>query len=394
MNKIEDNKKQDFIDKINFKFYSYFIKYQLAKYDENIIGQEVKANHNENFKLSSLEIDKIAREKKIAILEEEKKYKEKISKEISDKIVARMDITLNKEDLMFSKLVDLPEILFVLLDKLYLKSTTLSHLETIIGQQRWLERQFKETIKTPHFSKQLEGSNVKVDNIRTIIGLVGEMNLKLLIPSYIINYNIPKNDSFPLIGRKIYEHALSTANACYVLAQKQDKVNPFIAYTAGFFHEIGTVALFKLYLNIFDIVWKEELKDARDKFNQKRFLAISHLEPSQKHMRDVFFHNSSKYTKNIVKDFNFERLPIKDILIRFSNKNKLNEDNEEDFISPYVDILDKANSFSEIKELHDVRLVNDNHFSHFLQFKNLNKEEITLLRKRSLKSIPLFKTGE
>ena len=275
MKETERNKKQEFIDKINYKFYSYFIKYQLAKYDTDILGEEINANHNTEMKLSSLKIDQEARARKIAIMKEEKLYKESVSNEISEKIIKTMERTLKKDNLIFSKLVHLPEILFVIIDKLYMKSTSLSSLGTIIGQQKWLERQLKDTIKIPHFSEQLRGSKVKVGGTRTIIGLVGENNLKLLIPSYIINYNIPKNDSFPLIGRKIYEHALSTANACYVLAEKDEKLNPFVAYTAGFFHEIGTVALFKLYLNIFDLVWKAELKNARDKFDQKRFLVPS-----------------------------------------------------------------------------------------------------------------------
>ena len=94
-----------------------------------------------------------------------------------------------------------------------------------------------------------------------------------------------------------------------------------------------------------------------------------------------------------MKGFNFERLPIKEILLRFCNGNNLNENNEIDLISKYVNVITKANDFATIKELHEVRLINDKHLNHYLSFKNFKKDDLELLRTKSLKTIPLFKAG-
>ena len=63
-----NNTKNDFLQKIEWRFYSYLVKYQLAKYDDEIIGQEVSMNHNSAAYLSNLRVDRIAREKKKAAL--------------------------------------------------------------------------------------------------------------------------------------------------------------------------------------------------------------------------------------------------------------------------------------------------------------------------------------
>ncbi len=269
--------KEDYVNKIEWKFYSYFIKYQLAKYDEDIIGEEIKENHNETIKLSTLDIDKKARAKKEAAIKANMLYKKKVSEDISQKIILKMDYTLRSKDFLIKSNLIIPELLFVILDKLYIKSTTLSNLESLFTNVRWMEKMMLETIRDPFFSNQLKGSKVKIDQIRTVIGLLGDHNLKLLVPKFIISQYIPKDTSFPLIGRKIFEHSLMTANSSYHLINNNEKskLNPFIAYTSGILHELGTISLFKVYLKVFDEVWKEELKEARDNLDQKRFNAIS-----------------------------------------------------------------------------------------------------------------------
>ena len=396
MTEVKNISKKDYIKKVEWKFYSYFIKYQLAKYDEDIIGEEIKENHNETIRLSTLDIDKQARERKEAIIKADADYKKSVSEEMAKKVIDRMEKTLKSEEFLRKSNLVLPEILFVILDKLYMKSTTLSHLESLFGNCRWLEKMILETIKEPFFANQLHGTRAKIDQLRTVIGLLGENNLKLLVPKYILSHFIPKDTAFPLIGRKIYEHSLMTANGSYHLINNdaKSKLNPFIAYTAGMLHELGTISLFKIYLKVFDDVWKEELQEARDKLDQKRFNAISKIEPSQKHMRTVFFENSRRYTKQIVETFNFERLPIQQVLLRFCDEQRLNEDGEEDLVTQYVDILTKSNRFAEGKELSSVNLINTKHFKQYLSFNKLNRDNVEHIAKHNLKSIPLFKTGD
>lgn len=383
------NVKKDFLTQIEWRFYSYLVQYQLAKYDEDIIGKEVSNNHNSTPPLSTLRIDRVAKQKRAAVRKAEADYKQKISDELNEKVSLIMEDTINNNNLTEKKYFDFPPTLFALLDRLYLKSTSIAQLELYINDVYWLHRKLMDTIRLPYFSKQLGGSRAKIENLRSVLGIMGENNLKYFIPKYIIEHNIPKDSSFPLIGRKLFEHSLMTGTACFHLASLSDnkKINPNIAYTAGIFHEIGAVILFKLYLDTFEKVWQSELRQSREDINQKRYNTISKIEPCRKHLRKMFFKHSRRFTKSIVRDFTLERTPIKEILTRFCDKNPLNVDGEHDIISEYVDILEKGNIYAEAQELFDVKLIEKKHKIQLVHSKNITKKELKTLFSKNLKSL-------
>jgi hypothetical protein len=384
------NVKNDFMSKIEWRFYSYLVQYQLAKYDDDILGKEVSINHNSAPYLSTLRIDRIAREKKEVILREEANYKQKISDEINSKVFEKMENIVNNENLINNKYFQIPPILFTLIDKLYLKSTSISQLETYINNVQWLNRNLIDTIRIPYFAKQLQGSKAKIDTLRTTLGIMGENNLKYFIPKYIIEHNIPRDSSFPLIGRKIYEHSLMTGTACYHLATlNENKLNPHIAFTAGIFHEVGAIILFKMYTDIFEDVWREELHQSRDNLEQKRFNTISRIEPCRKRLRKIFYDHSRTFTKNIVRDFSFEKLPIKEILTRFCDRQPLNSEGLRDSVSEYVDILEKGNIYAESEELLQVKLITQKNKDQIVLSKNITKEELLLLSSQNLKNLTI-----
>lgn len=383
-----NNTKNDFLQKIEWRFYSYLVKYQLAKYDDEIIGQEVSMNHNSAAYLSNLRVDRIAREKKKVLLKAEIEYTQSISNELNQKVSERMESIISNESLIQKKYIDFPSIIFGLIEKLYMKSTSLSQLEFYVNDISWLNRQLIDTLKHPYFSKQLQkSSRVKIDSLRSTLGILGEDNLKYFIPKYIVEHNIPKDSSFPLIGRKLFEHSLMTGTACYLLADhSESKINPYIAYTSGLFHELGAIILFKMYLDTFEQIWQEELKLARENIQQKRFNTISKIEPCRKHLRKMFFEYSRKFTGIVAKEFYSDRLPIGKILQRFCDRNTLNKNGERDIISDYVDILEKANIYSEAQELLEVKLINENNKIQLVSSKNITKEELKLLSSYNLKS--------
>lgn len=392
---MSSTEEKEFYQKIEWKFYSYFVQYQLAKYDDDIIGQEVDLNHNAATFLSDLKIDKQARERKEALIKATARYKLSVSNEISQKVADRVEELVQNEHLIEHKILDFPEILLVLLDKLYLPSSSYRDFEKLIDNSSWMSRMVLDTIKKPFFANQLIGKIGDTKTLRTAIGLVGQNNLCTLVPTYIFQHNIPKDSSFPLIGRKIYEHSIMTATASYHLAANfYPKLNPSIAYTMAMFHEIGTIMLFKLYLEVFDEIWKEELQEARDNVDQKRFNAISKIEPSQQHMRKMFYENCRSFSKNIIQDLKFDRLPVQKALLRFCDKTVLNEDGEKDFISDYVEVLEKANLYAEAQELVNVKLINKKHRDYLAKTINISDKELELLKTKNLKSYPLFKMGE
>lgn len=383
----EENNKEEFLKKIEWRFYSYLVKYQLAKYDDDIVGKEISSSYNSSAYLSNLRIDRVARERKKALLEAEIRYTQSVSDDLNSIVQNRIEKIINDKDIIKKRYFDFPPILLSLLEKLYLKSTSISQLEFYINDVNWLSRFLTDTLKHPYFSKQLQRSKAKIDNLRSTLGILGEDNLKYFIPKYIIEHNIPKNDSFPLIGRKLFEHSLMTGNACFHLSKNsKSKTNPYIAYTTGVLHEIGAIILFRIYLDTFENVWNEELKKSREELNQKRFNTISKIEPCKKHLRKMFFEYSRKFTGIFFENLSFERLLIEEVIKRFCNKTVFNNEGQRDIISEYVEILEKANTYSESEELLEVKLINIKNKKQLVLSKNITKEELLLLSSKNLKN--------
>lgn len=380
-------KKIEIIEKIQYKFYSYLVKYQLAKYNEEQLGKEINQAEIVNSRRSMLAIDLAAREEKIKKQQNDLMYKTSISNDFNEKIRNKIIEVLKNEHLYDAKFLNLHELLFVVLDKLHLTATTISNLEMIIKNIMYIEKKICD----------LNNKKDMKDKLRNTLGMLGIDNLRILIPYFIAENTVSKDDSFPLMKNKIVEHMLLTANSCYHLVKfneekyKDLKISETESYINGLFHEIGTSAVFKIYLQVFDQIWKEELKKARESVDQRRFDTISKLEPSHIDLRDILFEYHNKYTSNIVSDFDFQRLQTHRIIDHFCLDKNFEEDSLlEKRNSIYLEILRKANAYAEVKELLDLNLIKQEHFDYYCNYFGLTKEEITYLLKNVNKNIIKF----
>lgn len=377
-------KKEDILNKIKYKFYSYLVKYQLAKYNEDQIGKEINQNEVVTSRRSMLAIDLAARQEKIKKQEEELNYKNNLSEEFNIKIKEKLNDVLKDAHLFDAKFLNLHELLFVLLDKLYLPATTISNLEMIIKNITFIEKKICD----------LNNKKDIKDKLRNTLGLLGIDYLKILIPYLIAENTVTRDESFPLMKNKIIEHMLLTANTSYHLVNYNKekyndlKISNTEAYINGLFHEIGTSAVFKIYLQVFDQIWKSELKKSRESLDQKRFDTISKLEPLHIDLRDVLFEYHNQYTLNIVSDFEFQRLQTGRVIQHFCSMTNFEDDSIiEKRNNIYLEILKKSNAYAEAKELLDLNLIKKEHFDFYCKENGIEESEINYLLKHSNKNL-------
>lgn len=377
-------KTEDIQNKIKYKFYSYLVKYQLAKYNQNEVGKEINQNEVTTTRRSMLAIDMAARQEKIKKQEEEQIYKNSIGEDFNNKIKLKLNDILKNSHLFDAKFLNLHELLFVLLDKLHLPATTISNLEMIIKNITFIEKKICD----------LNNKKDIKDKLRNTLGILGLDYLKILIPYIIAENTVTRDESFPLMKNKVIEHMLLTANTNYHLVNyhketfKELKLNNTEAYINGLFHEIGTSAVFKIYLQVFDQIWKEELKKARESLDQKKFDIISKLEPSHIDLRDVLFEYHNQYTLNIVSDFDFQRLQTGRVIEHFCSGTNFEEDSVfEKRNNVYLDILKKSNAYAEAKELLDLNLIKQEHFNYYCLSYGMKEDEINYLLKNVNKNL-------
>ncbi len=377
-------KKEEILNKIKYKFYSYLVKYQLAKYNEEQVGKEINQAEILNSRQSMLAIDLAAREEKIKKQQEDLNYKNSISNDFNEKIKLKLKEVLKNQHLYDSKFLNLHELLFVLLDKLHQPATTISNLELIIKNIMYIEKKICD----------LNNKKDIKNKLRNTLGMLGIDYLKILIPYFIAENTVSRDEAFPLMKNKIIDHMLLTANSSYQLVKynydkyKELKISETEAYTTALFHEIGTSAVFKIYMQVFDQIWKEELKKARESVDQKKFDTISKLEPSHIDLRDILFEYHNQYTLNIVADFDLQRLQSSRVIEHFcANTSFENDTLLEKRNSVYLDILKKSNAYAEAKELLDLNLIKKEHFNYYCLSHGLSEEEIIYLLSNANKNL-------
>lgn len=371
----------EILNKINNVFYSYLVKYQLAKYDSQQEGAEINQEEVAQVRKSMLSIDIQAREAKEQKQREELAYKANLSDEFNFKVEKYLNEKLNENRQIDDKSLNLYDIHYNLIDKVFANATSISNLEMLVKNISTLEKRINEYADKP---------NAK-ENTRTSLGLIGIDNLKIFIPTLIAESTLTRDQAFPLLHRKLYEHIMLTANASMHLAAYYRKnagwnIDPNQAYVNALFHEIGTSIVFKQYLKAFDDVWRQELNEARESNDQKRYFAISKMEPSHIHLRNALKNYQKNFCSLSADSFKFERLMTKQVIKEFASDN-LRVVNTTDKLSMYTDILRSANAYAEAKELLDANLIKEQHFNYYTSHYGLNDNLIKLLNINANKKI-------
>lgn len=371
----------EILSKINNLFYSYLVKYQLAKYDSENEGAEINQDEVSKVRKSMLSIDIQAREAKEQKVKEDLAYKSNLSDEFNFKVEKQLNEKLNDPDFLEDKTLNLFDIHYNLIDKVFANATTISSLEMLVKNISSLEKKINEYAGKP---------NAK-ENTRTSLGLIGTDNLKVYIPTLIAENTLTRDSSFPLLHRKLFEHIILTANSAFHLAAYYRKnegwnIDPYQAYVNALFHEIGTSIVFKQYLKVFDDVWRSELNEARENKDQKRYTTISKLEPSHIHLRNALKHYQKNFSSLAADLFHFERIMTKQVIKEYVSDN-LRVINTTDKLSMYTDILIKANAYAEARELLEANLIKEQHFNYYTNHHGLKDELNALLHVKANKKI-------
>ena len=80
-------------------------------------------------------------------------------------------------------------------------------------------------------------------------------------------------DPYPAFKQKIYEQITATALSCRKLAEFS-KVDPFHAYLLGTYHELGKIAISKMFFKFFDRVQQEAIFEAHKEGKRDEHLAL------------------------------------------------------------------------------------------------------------------------
>ncbi|MCY7295313.1 HDOD domain-containing protein [Alteromonas sp. a30] len=368
------------IETINNRFYNLLIGLSNAQEVAGVdVEGKVKAEHSEQFdsRRALLRVEKLAKRDMELNKRSEQNFIDGISAQLNDVVTERLLNKLEDLDDVHYKVLGLNDNLPEILDALSVRAVSIAKLEPLIAETGWLATDLLKLVNTPKFRKTDRlGKVVVVENLKMALSFIGIENLKMLIPAKIFKRAIPQiTDPFPAFKNRIWEHALASAISCQHMA-KLNKAESSHAFTLGMFHELGKLAIAKLYFRTFDETHREALIEAHDNLKREEHTALQKIAPSSDYLLALIWEHSQPLSAKIIEKMSMKRVFIANAMQEFANKVPYKT------MTPLAQVLLQGNGYSKFNALKSVKLITTDEAKLFL--KSLH---ITPTKLQAMKSI-------
>jgi len=341
---------QDPAERLEKRFINYLISFPFARKSRD--KADGKGDEELEQKRRLLQVEQINHDERERMKKARQRYQDRVSEELHEAIYYRILERIEDSEYVRERLIPLPENLPELLDLLSTRAASMRRVENIVQGMDWFHNGVLKTVNQPPFiDKRRKEKQVKLESLRTAMSFMGAENLRILTPSYIVQHWLPPSTApFMLFRRKVWEHSLGTAVLAHEIAISQGLKDPVLAYTIGMFHELGKIALTKLYLRVFDDMQREmAMKSIKDSTPDKHN-ALVELKPDERFLRNLMLEQDKKVSYLVAEGWGLQRVPISKHLLSYTRAKSA-----EDYTN-YAKVLGQANAFCEYRLLRDVDL--------------------------------------
>ncbi|MGM0526342.1 MAG: HDOD domain-containing protein [Pseudomonadota bacterium] len=341
---------QDPAERLEKRFINYLISFPFARKSRD--KADGKDDEQLEQKRRLLQVEQINHDERERMKKARQRYQDRVSEELHEAIYYRILERIEDSDYVRERLIPLPENLPELLDLLSTKAASMRRVENIVQGMDWFHNGVLKTVNQPPFiDKRRKEKQVKLESLRTAMSFMGAENLRILTPAYIVQHWLPPSTApFMLFRRKVWEHSLGTAVLAHEIATIEGLKDPILAYTIGMFHELGKIALTKLYLRVFDDMQREmAIKSIKDSTPDKHN-ALVELKPDERFLRNLMLEQDKKVSYLVAEGWGLQRVPISKHLLSYTQAKSADD------YTDYAKALGQANAFCEYRLLRDVDL--------------------------------------
>lgn len=329
-----------------------------------------------------LEVEQAAHSQRQKQSSEKLQFTAKVSTKLHAIIENAINEQLHNADNLYSEVLGIQDAVPTILDILGAKAASVGRLEPLVNDLSWLGRELVTLVNLPQYRQERANRGVKIDTPALAIRYLGLDNLRLTIPTYAMRHWLPHStEPFSLLKRKLRESAMSRAIAAYELAQLRG-LNPYSAYIAALFLDLGRVALTRLYLRLFQQIWQRKVTLARDEGNKRLHDALIAIEPDPLYLRNLFVERSLEITRSLVEKMGFRYIGLNALLDDFA----LVEASKQ---SGLAQVLVHASCYSQYLMLHEHQLIEDDERTLWFNYVGLQSDHVQHLEKTNLHNLAL-----
>jgi len=353
-----------------------FADQQNGKYQ--VAPQQDGEQHNRRRELLEVE----AEANKTKIIEEygQSHFKEQMMAQFYARVTKKVNLEFDNKENLYNNILQVEDAAASIMELLSVKAASIKRIIPLIQALPWLADELISLVNKPQYRKR---ADIQVTDASLAISYIGLDNLKLVVPTFILKHWLPTSTSpYSLMKRKLWNEGLSVALASSVLAE-QEGLDAFAGFAAGMLSNFGLIAVTRCFVNTYNEIYKEELREAYDTRDKRLHDVMADFDSSPQLLHEQLIARSSHISAEMVELMRFDRLPITEIMFDLAHTSDIKK------MCPIARIITKAKTYIIYRSLAKEDLIDNQEALAIFSAVNLTKKNISLLKKSDIDHIKL-----
>lgn len=344
----------------------------------NVVDHQ--GSEQENRRRELLNVEKEAQQEKIVAAYGEEHFRSQVTNKFYKQVRTQVNKEFDNKTHLYHNILCIEDAAPAILELLSLRATSINKIQSLATSLPWLATDLISLVNKPQYRKR---ADVQVNDSKLALSYIGLDNLKLVMPTFILKHWLPNSTApYGLMKRKLWNDSLSVALAANALA-KDKKLNCYTAFTTGMLSNIGQLAVTRCFLNTYNDMYKETLRNAIEDKDKLLHNVLVKIDNSPELLLEQLVLRSSKLSADLIELMHFDRLPITEAMFDLAYNENIDD------MSPIAQVVAKAKVYVNYRSLTKAHLINDDEVSILFDTVQLNEKEISLLNKSDIDHIKL-----
>jgi HD-like signal output (HDOD) protein len=341
---------------------------------------DFQGSEQENRRRELLSVEVKAQQEKIVAAHGEEHFRKQVMATFFAQVNKQVNDEFDNKAYLYNNVLRIEEAAPTILELLSLRATSINKIKPLATSLPWLATDLVSLVNKPQYRKR---ADVQVNDAKLALSYIGLDNLKLVMPTFILKHWLPTSTApFSLMKRKLWNDSLSIALASSALAEHSG-ANKYTAFTTGMLSNIGKLAITRCFLNTYNRMYKQELREAFNAKDKRLHNILVKIENPPELLLEQLILRSSKLSAELIELMNFDRLPITEAMFDLAYAQTIEK------MCPVAQIVTKAKAYVSYRTLAKDNLIDDEEQALLFESAKLTKAEISLLNKSDINHIKL-----
>jgi len=337
-------------------------------------------SEQENRRRELLEVEEQAKKDRIIREHGKSHFKTQMMAKFYAQVNAQVNNEFDNKENLYTNILHIEDSAPTIMEILSVRAASINRIAPLVRSLPWLADELINLVNKPQYRKR---ADIQVTDPNLALSYVGLDNLKLVMPTFMLKHWLPISTApFSLLKRKLWNDSLSIALAAQVLAKDQG-LDLFTAFTAGMLSNVGLLAVTRCFMQTYNDMHKQALKDAYDEKDKRLHDVLVEFELAPELLQQHLIDRSSKVAADMVELMRFDRLAITEPMFDLAYTTDFNK------MSAIARIVVKAKAYITFRNLAKEELISKEETKLLLSFAHLTQPEVALLKRSDIDHIKL-----